>query len=179
LSSVNFWENFMLAGFRCPNCGAQGGILAEERSDIPRCPRCRTRLLLEPLREFGTTVVNRTIDDDVVLWVSQPTSGTIPKTDGLATCAACGFEGLMQYDSDRGDTICPACLTVTCARPERAKQVVNCPNCCEPIALHERDRGKTIVCKACNYFLGCVLRSEPRRTTTHRFLHAMFGGGTN
>jgi len=55
-------------------------------------------------------------------------------------------------------------------RPDRGQHAVDCPNCRQPIEVHEKDRGKTIVCPQCNYFLGCVLRSEKRRYGARRFL---------
>jgi hypothetical protein len=164
----------MLGRFRCPNCGEHGGILAEEGSGIPRCPRCAHSLLIEPLIGDRPETANRDIDDAVVSWVSQPAPAPASKTDRVAACRACGFEGVMQYESDRADTICPACLSVFRSRPERSGQVVPCPNCAQPIELGEKDRGKTIVCAACNYFLGCVLPFEKRRFGTFQFLNSMF-----
>ena len=96
-----------------------------------------------------------------------------PKTDGVATCISCGFEGLMQYDSDRGDTICPACLTVSRSRPERGQQIVDCPNCRQPIEVHEKDRGKTIVCPAVQLLRR--LRAPVRKTTLWRTSFSEFG----
>ena len=83
----------------------------------------------------------------------------------------------MQYDSERGDTICPACLAIYRTRPESVRRrLMDCPNCQKPIELHESDRGKTIVCSECNYFLGCVLLPEKRRFVALPFLNALLGG---
>ena len=41
--------------------------------------------------------------------------------------------------------------------------------------MHESDRGKTIVCPDCNYFLGCVLLPEKRRFNALPFLNALLG----
>jgi hypothetical protein len=164
----------MLGRFKCPSCGEHGGILAEDGSGVPRCPRCGQRLLIEPLAAEEPPIESRAIDDAVVSWVSQVSKAHPVKRDEVATCNSCGFEGLMEYDSDRGDKICPACLSVFRSKPALSRHALECPNCHEPIEVYERDRGKTIVCAACNYFVGCVLRSEKRRFGTFQFLNSVF-----
>jgi hypothetical protein len=66
----------------------------------------------------------------------------------------------MEFDSARGDRICPACLAVYRTETTDAYQSVACPGCGTSFEISERDRGKTIICPACKYFLGCVIPGE-------------------
>jgi DNA-directed RNA polymerase subunit RPC12/RpoP len=165
----------MVRRFQCSNCGEHGWILSDEPTVAPRCLRCSHRLEVEPAGVDGNSRGSVTVDDTVVSWLSQPSLVPSPRSDAVASCVSCGFEGLMQYDSQRGDTICPACLAVYRSRPERGRQLLDCPNCQRPIEIHESDRGKTIVCPECNYFLGCVLRQEKRRLGALPFLNVLLG----
>jgi uncharacterized paraquat-inducible protein A len=165
----------MVRRFQCPNCGEHGWIVSDEPTVAPRCLRCSHRLEVElaeiewPLREESN------MEDAVVSWVSEPPDMPMAQAVEVASCVYCGFEGLMQYESPQGDTICPACLAVYRTKPEPPRQLIDCPNCQAPIELHERDRGKTIVCPGCNYFLGCVLLPEKRRFVALPFLNALLG----
>ena len=164
----------MVRAFHCANCGDHGWVLSDEPT-VAFCLRCGHRLEYESAGPEWSPFDGPAIDDAVAFWMSQPPIEPVPETHAVASCASCGWEGLMPYDSARGDTICPACLAVYRTRPEPAQQLINCPNCQEPIQMHENDRGKTIVCPACNYFLGCVLLPEKRRFNALPFLNVLLG----
>jgi hypothetical protein len=165
----------MVRRFQCPNCGEHGWILAEEPTVAPRCLRCSHRLEVEPA-PFETIPHERSvIDDTVVSWLSQPPLVPLPRIDAVASCVSCGFEGVMQYDSRGGDPMCPACLAIYRPRPLSFQQFINCPNCQQPIEVLECDRGRTVVCPECNYFLGCVLLPEKRRFNALPFLNVLLG----
>jgi len=165
----------MLGRFQCPNCGERGWVFSDPPTLVSLCLRCGHPVEVEPAVLERPARERPAIDDAIVSWLSEAPRPRTVKNDGIASCVSCGFEGLMQYDSDRGDTICPACLTVYRMRPDRGQQVIDCPNCRRPIGVFESDRGKTIVCPNCNYFLGCVLRAEKRRFGAFPFLNAMLG----
>jgi hypothetical protein len=37
---------------------------------------------------------------------------------------------------------------------------VDCPGCGKAVEYSDKDRGKTILCPGCNYFLGCLIPAE-------------------
>jgi hypothetical protein len=160
---------------QCPNCGEHGWILADEPTVAPRCLRCGHRLELEPAVVGGNSRESYAIDDTVVSWLSQPAIPRETESDAVASCVCCGITGLMEYESPKGDAICPECLANYGSRPEPLQQLTDCPNCQKTIEVHESDRGKTIICPECNYFLGCVLRPEKRRFNSLPFLNALLG----
>jgi hypothetical protein len=135
----------MVCRFQCPNCGEHGWILSDEPTVAPRCLRCSHRVEVEP-----------------------PAVEVTPRESR-------GFEGLMPCASPKGDTYCPTCLAIYRTAPIPVQQLEDCPNCQKPIEVYECDRGKTIVCPECNYFLGCVLRPERRRFGALPFLNALLG----
>ncbi len=165
----------MVRRFQCPKCGEHGWILSDELTVAALCLRCSHRLEVEPAAFERLPREKSPIEEAIVSWVSQPPHAPMARTVAVASCVYCGFEGLMPYDSPRGDTICPACLAVYRMKPEPAQQIIDCPNCHTAIEVYEADRGKTIVCPACNYFLGCTLRPEKRRFGALPFLNALLG----
>ena len=166
----------MVCRFQCANCGERGWIMSDLPAVAPRCLRCRHRLEVEPAA-IDRSGESSATDESIISWLSQPPPVPVPRRDPLATCAFCGFEGLLQSCSPKGDTFCPTCLAIYRAKPEPVQQRLDCPNCGQPIEIHESDRGKTVVCLACNYFLGCVLRPEKRRFGTLPFLNVLHPGG--
>jgi hypothetical protein len=109
---------------------------------------------------------DRAIDEQVLSWLSQPSGSAPLSAGGDLTCRSCGYEGLMQYDSVQGDTMCPACMAVYTTRPTGDRRVIDCPGCGQAVPYGERDRGKTILCPACKYFLGCLIPAEKHRYRT-------------
>jgi uncharacterized paraquat-inducible protein A len=153
----------MLYQVTCSACGLTGGLLVEDGAHAPRCPRCGAQLTSESVSGQETAAHDRAIDDQVLSWLSQ-TSGSAPLTSGGdLTCRLCGYEGLMQYDSAQGDSICPACMAVYTTRSIGDGRVIDCPGCGQAVTYGERDRGKTILCPACKYFLGCLVPAEKHR----------------
>jgi hypothetical protein len=165
----------MVCRFQCPNCGEHGWVLSDEPTVAPRCLRCGHRVEVEPPAVEVTPRDSRAIDDTVASWLSQPSLAPMPRSDAVACCVSCGFGGLLPCASPKGDTYCPTCLAIYRAAPVPVQQLEDCPNCQKPIEVYECDRGKTIVCPECNYFLGCVLRPERRRFGALPFLNALLG----
>jgi hypothetical protein len=173
----------MMRRFRCPKCAECGWMVADEPVLAPQCLKCGHRVEFEPLANSGSPHTGSAVDDIVVSWLSQPQSqpspARSPESDATARCASCGWDGLMPFESPRGDTICPSCLAVYRTKPVPVHQLVECPNCTRPIEVYESDRGKTIVCSECNYFLGCVLLPERRRFIALPFLNTLLGPAKN
>jgi hypothetical protein len=165
----------MMRRFQCLNCGEHGWILSDELTVAILCLRCGNRLELESAEIEWSPREESAIEEAVASWVSQPPHAPAAQPVAVESCVYCGFEGLMDYDSRRGDTICPACLAVYRTKAESPRQLIDCPNCQAPIEVHDSDRGKTIVCPGCNYFLGCVLLPEKRRFVALPFLNALLG----
>jgi DNA-directed RNA polymerase subunit M/transcription elongation factor TFIIS len=169
----------MVRRLQCPNCGDHGWLISDESTVVPVCQRCGHRLDVERAESRLPLGETRTIDDDVVSWMSQldAAKATAPSSQPVAKCSECGFEGLTPFDSPKGDTICLACFAVSWTGPRPVCQLVDCPNCQVTIEVYESDRGKTIVCSDCHYFLGCVLLPEKRRFEALPFLNTLLGPG--
>jgi uncharacterized paraquat-inducible protein A len=142
----------MLLHLSCASCVAVVRIHAEDSGDIPRCPRCGQRLVVISSSDGEPTDARPRIDDDIVSWLSQSSDSSERDAAGDATCQRCGYAGMI-----RGDAVCPVCLEVNPIQTAPGPPTVDCPNCGQPIALLQNDRGKTTICPGCKYFLGCVL----------------------
>jgi uncharacterized protein YbaR (Trm112 family) len=144
----------------CPCCRETGRILAEDLGSLPRCPACGHELTIESASEQERPGRGRAIDDEIQSWLSEPGGSPAAASSGAATCLSCGYAGLMEFDSARGDLICPACLAVYRTRTTGQSRTVACPGCETSLEISDRDRGRTIICPACKYFLGCVIPAE-------------------
>jgi hypothetical protein len=148
----------------CSSCGEDGRVLAEDRQDLPSCPRCGGSLVWESPHSDEAEPPRDAVDADILSWLSQPLPLPSPSSQPRASddldCPFCGYRGLMPFDSDRGDTLCPACLAVYQMRSLPGQQSVDCPNCEQTFEISDRDRGKTILCPVCHYFLGCLIPAE-------------------
>jgi predicted amidophosphoribosyltransferase len=164
----------MLRRVTCPACGKRGSVLADDDQSIPPCPICGQPFEAQPSGFEESTGLEPSIEE-IVSWVSQ--AGSLAELATLRACVSCGSERLMLYQSERGDLICAACLAVCWSQPHPVHEIALCPNCGQSIDLYESDRGKTIVCPDCNYFLGCMLRPEKRRFGALPFLNALLGTG--
>ena len=167
----------MVHRLQCPNCGDHGWLISDETTVVPVCMRCGHRLALERAESRLPARDTSTFDDDVVFWMSQLEAAQAPSTDPVAKCSECGFEGLSPFDSPKGDTICPACFAVSWTGPRPVLPAHRLPQLHAAIEVHESDRGKTIVCADCHYFLGCVLPPEKRRFEALPFLNTLLGPG--
>jgi hypothetical protein len=150
----------MLLHVVCESCGVAGRVLVADEAHLPRCPRCETRLAIAA--GGGEDPENRQpgFDEDIVAWISDPPGATASHPDVEVVCRRCGWAGVLPLESDRGDSICPACLAVYRLKPPPGHRVVPCPGCGQPVEYSDLDRGKTILCPACNYFLGCLVPPE-------------------
>ena len=169
----------MTQRFRCPNCAEYGWMLSDEPTRVPFCLNCGHRVEIQPLEAESSPREDLAIDEAVVSWLADAAPACPPKTDTIASCVSCGWHALMPYDSSRGDAICPACLAVYRTKPVPVQQLIDCPNCTRSIEVYESDRGKTIVCSGCNYFVGCVLLPERRRFNSLPFLNSLLGPAKN
>jgi hypothetical protein len=152
----------------CSACGLVGTVLVEEEPEIPRCPRCGGPLAVESVPTETSAAHRGAIDDEIVSWLSRSAPASERSTDVDLACSSCGFAGLMPFDSARGDTICPACLAVYRTKPISDHRAVTCPACGLSVEVSDRDRGKTILCPDCRYFLGCVIPAEKHAYRGHR-----------
>ena len=150
----------MFALATCPYCRWTARVLVEDLGSLPRCPVCGHELTLAVTSAQGRPVRGGAIDDEIQSWLSQPGGSPAAASSGETTCSSCGYEGLMEFDSARGDRICPACLAVYRTRRADPPRTVECPGCGASLEISDRDRGKTIICPGCKYFLGCVLPAE-------------------
>ncbi len=165
----------MVHRLQCPNCGDHGWLISDEGPVVPVCLRCGHRLDVQRAESRLPSRETSTIDDDVVFWISQRGEAKAPSPKPAAKCSSCGLEGLTPCDSPKGDTICLSCFAVSWAGPRPIHHSVDCPNCERTIEVYESDRGKTIVCGDCHYFLGCVLLPEKRRFEALPFLNTLLG----
>ncbi len=150
----------MLLYVICEACGIAGNVLVADEANLPRCPRCEGRLSVGAKGGAGRGHEERGFDEEIVAWVSQPSELAASHPDSDVVCRSCGWAGVMPFDSDRGDSICPACLAVYWMKPPPGHHSVACPGCGQPVEYSDLDRGKTILCGACNYFLGCLVAPE-------------------
>jgi len=85
------------------------------------------------------------------------------------SCPACGETGSILAGDDAEIPPCPRCGQPFAIEWSSA---LACPHCGRAIEIGEKDRGKTIVCPGCKYFLGCLLPTEKRT-------HWRMGPGTS
>jgi hypothetical protein len=150
----------MLLYVTCEACGVAGSILVADEANLPGCPRCDGRLSVRARGGAERSTRVRGFDEEIVAWVSEPYAAAPVYPDQEVVCRACGWAGVMPFDSDRGDSICPACLAVYWLKPPPGHRSVACPGCGQPVEFSDLDRGRTILCPACNYFLGCLVPPE-------------------
>jgi hypothetical protein len=150
----------MLVDVVCEACGEACCALIEDEADLPGCPRCGGRLSVEAGLSEARDCYERGSDDEIVSWVSQPSEAATSLSDRKAVCPSCGLSGVMWLDTDRSGSICPACLMVYRTDPPASLRSVACPGCGEPVEYSDLDRGRTIICGECKYFLGCLVPPE-------------------
>lgn len=160
----------MFIDIACSTCGEQSRIGTADEPHVSRCRRCGRSFDRDSNADERSRFDEMAIEDAVIAWLAHSPHEPATESADVDTCFACGFEGSMPHDSERGVTICPACWAVRRDVPEASQLVVDCPQCGQPIDVYERDRGKTTVCPHCKYFLGCVLLSDKRRFGQLRFL---------
>jgi DNA-directed RNA polymerase subunit RPC12/RpoP len=62
-----------------------------------------------------------------------------------------------------GAVACPTCGELDRPPRRRGRSRTVCLDCGLIFELSSRDRGRTILCPGCNYFLGCLLPIERER----------------
>jgi len=158
----------MFVHFHCADCGEAGSVSVELEADIPTCPRCGRVLSVERSGDEERAIHHGDVEDDVVSWVSQPLERTEARSDGEMICTDCGYAGAMSYDPDQGGVICPACTMVHRPKRPQGYGTIECPGCGRTVEYSDLDRGKTIICRGCKYFLGCVVPPEKHAYRAHR-----------
>jgi hypothetical protein len=143
--------------------------LIGDDAEIPNCPRCGRSVTIERssaqqiVALDQPTAAGAVDDDSIVSWLAGAASSPPARSDGDAECPACGYQGLMAFDPERADLICPACLEDYPTKPAPARAEHRCPHCGRAIEIGEEHRGRTIICSGCKYFLGCLLPTEKRK----------------
>jgi uncharacterized paraquat-inducible protein A len=151
----------MLHHVTCPACGGDGTILVENSAVMPRCPVCGHTLVVIPPSGLGDQAPVST--DQILEWLSETGETSSGASSSETACFSCGYSGFVSRDSDRAAMICPACGKLDRPRTGGFTRTFDCPNCGTAFELSQRDRGKTIVCARCKYFLGCVWPWEKPR----------------
>jgi hypothetical protein len=162
----------MVTSFECPACGERGWIIGDQPM-AACCLRCGQQLDVGPERPQNHPK-KAALDEDVVLsWIMEKPPPAETEKNVRPKCVSCGTDNLMLCDSPRGDTICLTCLEVFRTRPLPVLRTADCPNCAREILIYEVDRGKTIICAGCHYFLGCMLEPEKRQFRSLPFLNTL------
>jgi hypothetical protein len=149
----------------CPACGDHGTLLVDDSSAVPHCPVCGQPFAIVSLDAEACPAA----DDEILEWVAQAgaTREPEPTTDPL--CQSCGYTGPMELDRAGLRMFCPACLSVCERRVAILVGQSICPHCGGTFELYEHDRGRSVLCSHCKYFLGCLLPVE-------RPEYRLFGG---
>jgi hypothetical protein len=123
---------------------------------MPACPTCG-----QSYKDAGTGgCPSCRIDSAIVAWLAPGSDGDGGGPRGEeSVCLTCGYAGEM--DCEGGLPTCPACRAVLPS--VRVSRIIRCEGCGQAIGISEEDRGRTIICPHCQYFLGCVLRAEGPR----------------
>lgn len=172
----------MLIRLDCPRCGHSGDELADGRAESISCARCQARfaLRLVPVAEPTPDDDDGPADEPhLASWLgAQPLPAEAPSETESLDCFGCGYEGPMVLDPATPWPVCPACgrsrrilpavdavgnprclpmsnsaRPVQPARYQPTHRELPCPECGEPLTA---ERGKTVICPACNSFLGCL-----------------------
>ena len=96
----------MLLHVSCPECGQTISMRTGDDAEIPACPRCGRPLAIarSPGQQTVTPdqpTASGTVDDDIIVsWLARA-AGLPPATSGgYPECPACGYQGLMAFDSE-------------------------------------------------------------------------------
>ncbi len=156
----------MLIRLTCPACGDQGTPLVDDLADLPHCPGCGQQFAV--VSQAAALPPASTTDAEILSWLSQP--GSIPEaaSNSAPDCRSCGYTGPLELDAERERYFCPACRSVCRPAVARPVKTTDCPHCGASFDLCESDRGRTVLCPECKYFLGCLL-------TVERLPYRLFG----
>ncbi len=154
--------------FVCYGCGVYGHISVGPEAGILKCPRCASVISIEPTGDASRDALDRPVEEMIASWVSESGESREAQPDVRTLCPSCGLDGVMSCDSARGDTICPSCMTVYWREKPRGYGTVACPGCARTVEFSDLDRGTTIICAACKYFLGCLVPPEKHAYRAHR-----------
>jgi hypothetical protein len=158
-------EGWAMLHVRCITCGVDGILLADESSDIPRCLQCGRPFQVQatPPDESHEQGCVKATEDLIATWLGEgPPLPTKPKKFDFV-CRCCGHVGSKPRKDRFGAVACPACGELDRPPRRRGRSQTVCLNCGLIFELSARDRGRTILCPGCNYFLGCLLPIERQR----------------
>jgi hypothetical protein len=147
----------------CVSCGIDGILLADESSDVPRCLQCGQPFHVGSRAKRHSGVRSRPTDDLIATWLSEGPVGPPPVKSYEFACRFCGYLGPTPHKDRLGMISCPACGEVARSRRKYGRSRTVCPDCCLVFELSAHDRGRTVLCPGCNYFLGCLLPLERPR----------------
>lgn len=149
----------------CSSCNVDGILLVDESRDVPRCLKCG-----QPFQVRVTSSANGPSpldggpsDDLITTWLSEGPALPSPPRLFDFFCRSCRYAGLKPPKDRFGVVACPACGEID--RPPRrfGRSKTVCLDCGLVFELSPADRGRTILCPGCNYFLGCLLPIERQR----------------
>ncbi|MGO8843382.1 MAG: hypothetical protein ACLQF1_20340 [Methyloceanibacter sp.] len=148
---------------KCESCGVDGILLADESSDVPRCLQCGQPFQVESPGKGYSRGGGPPTEDLIATWLSHSPVGPPPAKSYDFSCRFCGYLGPKPRKNWLGVVACPGCGEVDRPRKRRGRTRAVCPDCCLVFELSGRDRGRTVLCPGCNYFLGCLLPVERAR----------------
>ncbi len=158
----------MLVPFICTDCGQSGSASVESEADIPPCLHCGRKLAVDRGSDEELAIVRAQLADEIVSWVTQPLETPEADSGSEMICPDCGYAGAMPFDPDHEGVICPACMAVHRRKRPPGYRIVECPGCGGTVEYSDLDRGKTIICVTCKYFLGCLVPPEKHGYRTDR-----------
>jgi hypothetical protein len=149
----------------CVSCGVDGILLADESRDFPRCLQCGQpfRVRASSPAKGESRVGGRLTDELVSTWLSEGPPLPRPARSFEFVCRSCGYAGSKPPKDRFGARVCPRCGELDRPRPRYGRSKTVCLDCGLIFELRSRDRGRTILCPRCNYFLGCLLPIERER----------------
>jgi hypothetical protein len=151
----------------CISCGVDGILLADDSRDIPRCLQCGRPFQVQEAapekRQRQEPICAKPTEDLIATWLIEgPPLPAKPKSFDFV-CHCCGHAGPKPRRDRFGALACPACGELDRPPRRRGRSQTVCLNCGLLFELSARDRGRTILCPGCNYFLGCLLPVERQR----------------
>ena len=147
----------------CVACGIDGILLHDESSDVPRCLQCGQPFQVVAQAKGQSPRRREPTDDVITTWLSEGPFRPPPAKSYEFACRHCGYLGPKPHKDRLGMVSCPACGEVDRAHRKYGRSRTVCPDCGLVFELLAHDRGRTVLCPGCNYFLGCLLPIERQR----------------
>jgi hypothetical protein len=147
----------------CVACGVDGILLADESTGVPRCLQCGRPFRVSSVEEARPRVERRPTEELIATWLG-PGPGLPDSAKFFEfACRFCGYLGPTPPKDRMGVVACPACRQFERPPRRNGRSRTVCVNCELVFELSAHDRGRTVLCPGCNYFLGCLLPIERQR----------------